>query len=119
MTSFTVPSGFVLLFLSTIIAVAGQIFFKAGAPRLSLTVDGLLSQFSNVPLLLGFSLYFVSAVLYVTALKTVPLSVAYPTLALGYILVVIFSVVWLGESLGLSQWIGASLICVGVALLWR
>jgi multidrug transporter EmrE-like cation transporter len=118
MTTLIAP-GFVLLLISISIAVGGQIFFKLGAPRLSFTPEGLLSQFSNVPLILGFSLYLLSAVIYVTALKTVPLSVAYPTLALGYIVVVVISVIWLGETFTVVQSIGAVLICAGIALLWR
>ena len=111
--------GFVLLLVAIAVAVVGQVLFKLGAARLVLTPAGLLDQVGNIPLIVGFAAYFLSAILYVVALKTVPLSVAYPTLALGYVVVIAVSVLWLGETFSAVKLVGAVLICGGIFLLWR
>lgn len=106
-----------LLFVSIIIAVAGQFLFKTGAERLGDGFD-LLAWITNVPLLAGFAAYFASALLYIITLRTIPLSVAFPTLALGYVLVVGVSVVFLHEPLSMTKGFAVCLICIGVGLLW-
>jgi len=46
-------------------------------------------------------------------------SVAYPMLSIGYVVVAAVSVLWLGEILSPTKAVGIALICVGVVLVSR
>jgi multidrug transporter EmrE-like cation transporter len=56
---------------------------------------------------------------WLAALAKAPVSVAYPMLSIGYILVAWASVVWLGETLSPAKMLGIALICIGVVLVSR
>jgi undecaprenyl phosphate-alpha-L-ara4N flippase subunit ArnE len=49
-------------------------------------------------------------------LATLQLSLAYPMVSLGYVLVVLASRVLLKEPVSLARWAAVTLICAGVAL---
>jgi multidrug transporter EmrE-like cation transporter len=67
----------------------------------------------------GMFCYGASLCVWLAALSKAPVSVAYPMLSLGYIVVAWASVTWLGESLSPSKIVGIALICVGVVLVSR
>lgn len=62
----------------------------------------------------GLLLYVASSVLWLLALATVPLSVAYPFLGLSYVFIAGVSVIALGEWLTPAQWLGILLVVFGV-----
>ena len=65
----------------------------------------------------GAALYGVSLATYTLALKTIPLSIAYPILISGSLIVVAFyALFFLQEPFGISRFIGFSLLLAGVAL---
>lgn len=109
----------ILLLVSVLIAVGGQFLFKNGVLKLE-TSDGAFWQvLLNPSILFGLSAYFLSAILYVMSLKHIPLSIAYPTLALGYIVVVFGAYFFLDEALTLFKMFGVSFILLGVVMLWQ
>ena len=117
-------TGRMLTILLTSIALGGggQLLFKAGAKLLppfeELCVVVLLLRMFSTPLILGaFSCFLVSTVLWVVALRTVPLSVAYPMVALSYIIIFTGSYFIFGEPLSWRHWIGAGLIVSGIVLI--
>jgi multidrug transporter EmrE-like cation transporter len=63
--------------------------------------------------------YGASLCVWLAALAKAPVSVAYPMLSIGYILVAWASVVWLGETLSPAKMLGIALICIGVVLVSR
>lgn len=69
-------------------------------------------------LILGGALYGVSMIVWIVTLKHLPLSSAYPLLALSYPIVSLVAVYFtgLGEELSGSQWLGIVLISCGVYL---
>ena len=107
-----------LLFASIVIAVIGQTLFKVGAQTHSSSTEAFWKVFLSPSVIFGLGLYLSSALLYIQALKTVPLSVAYPSLSLSYVIVVLISWLLFKEPLGKEQLFGITLIIAGVAILW-
>jgi multidrug transporter EmrE-like cation transporter len=78
---------------------------------------GVLAR--SPPFWAGMICYAGSLCVWLAALSKAPVSVAYPMLSLGYIVVAWASVVWLGETLSITKIFGIALICVGVVLVSR
>ncbi len=73
----------------------------------------------SAPFWAGMMCYVFSLCVWLAALSKAPVSVAYPMLSLGYVVVAAVSAMWLGESLTLAKVLGIALICVGVVLVSR
>jgi len=73
----------------------------------------------SLPFWAGMFCYGASLCVWLAALAKAPVSVAYPMLSIGYILVAWASVVWLGETLSPAKMLGIALICIGVVLVSR
>jgi multidrug transporter EmrE-like cation transporter len=69
--------------------------------------------------LIGLVLYAVSTVFWLIALSKIELSVAYPMLSIGYILLMILSYFLLNESITAYKVIGTLLIVAGITLISR
>jgi multidrug transporter EmrE-like cation transporter len=69
------------------------------------------------PIIAGFSLYAVSVVLWLLVLAKLPVSIAYPFVALGIVLTTAFGVVFLREAIPALSAMGILLVVVGVLLL--
>lgn len=78
---------------------------------------GLLLR--SPPFWLGMSCYAASLCVWLAALAKAPVSVAYPMLSLGYVVVAFASALWLGEALTPERLLGIALICAGVVLVSR
>ena len=79
----------------------------------------LLEQFMNPWTIAGLVGYGLSFVLWLLALRDVPLTIAYPFMGLTLVLVAIFGVALLGETLGAAKLFGMLLVCAGLVLLAR
>ncbi|MGC9610761.1 MAG: EamA family transporter [Minisyncoccia bacterium] len=77
----------------------------------------LIKSFTAPLVIIGISLYVVSAVLWLMLLSRINLSVAYPALSLSYIVVLLISWFYLKETVSIYQFIGVALIIVGVYLI--
>lgn len=114
----------VLLLLSVSFGAVGQLLLKIGAtqlyplalnlPHLSGT---LLRAFTNPWVLGGTLMYATSLVVWLKVLSTTELSLAYPMVSLGYVLVVMLSIIFLGEHLTLYKLAGVAAIITGVILI--
>jgi multidrug transporter EmrE-like cation transporter len=67
----------------------------------------------------GLTLYFVAAAVWLFVLSKVEVSLAYPFVALGFVLTAIFGRLVFYETLSPARIAGTLLICGGVALLAR
>lgn len=98
---------------------AGQLLLKFGALNLR-NPDALgvwLAGFRiNAYLVAGIAVLGASTLLWVWLLRSVPLSVAYPFMALAFVIVPCLSFMLLGEPLGWKQVLGSVLIAVGVVV---
>lgn len=97
------------------VGVGAQTLFKIGATGAESTMAQLL-RFSTI---VGLVLYLASAVLYVIALRQMSISVAFPTVSLGYLLIAAIDYFFFKEPIGLFQLGGLILIMAGVTLLHR
>lgn len=110
-----------MVFLCTIFGAAAQVLIKMGANNLQHAdlATALLAAIFNAPLMIGYSLYAISTVLLVLALREGELSILYPVIALTYVWVTALSVMVFHESMSFFKAIGVGLIVVGVAVLGR
>ena len=113
---------FLLVVCCTIIGAGAQILIKKGAGMLGASptmVDIALAMVLNPLLLTGFSMYGVSMVLLVLALRHGELSLLYPVFALTYVWVTILSVTMLHESMNGFKLAGIATIVAGIAVLGK
>jgi len=117
---------FFLIFLSTVLTVAGQLFFRKGmleVGEISFSFQSLSKTLgetaSNIYVISGFILFALGAILWLVVLSKVEVSYAYPIGSLGYVLLLFASWLFLGESIPLSRWIGVFLICLGIFFIVR
>ena len=84
------------------------------------TLPGIVMALArNPPFWGGMLCYALSVCVWIAALTKAPVSTAYPMLSLGYVVVAVAAVAWLGESLTLAKVLGIALICGGVVLVSR
>ncbi len=62
---------------------------------------------------------FLASAAWMMAILRLPLSTAYPFMALNFVLVILAGYLWFGEQLRPGQMLGAALIVLGVALMGR
>lgn len=106
----------ILLAALTVAGLAiGQILFKLAATAAGSgpTVAGITV---SGHLFVGLAIYVVATGLWLLLLRTAPLSVAYPFLALAYVVVPLMAAWWLGEALRWQTLAGAVIIVFGVWL---
>jgi drug/metabolite transporter (DMT)-like permease len=106
-----------LVFFCTIIGAAAQIFFKLGANDIAKPTP--IQILTNPELLLGYSLYGVSTMLLVLALRKGQLSLLYPIISLTYVWVTLLSLMIFKETLNLYKAVGLAIVVAGVAVLGR
>jgi drug/metabolite transporter (DMT)-like permease len=117
----------VILILGCVVVNSfGQLFLKKGMTSIGKIglefgqlVPALFSAFGNLFVLLGFLLYGISAILWMVVLSRVDLSLAYPFVSLGYVMVILFSWFLLRENLPWIRIVGVLVICIGVYLVSR
>lgn len=104
-----------LVFCCTLIGAAAQLLLKTGANHLA--QPNLLALVTNLTLLGGLSLYGISTVLLVLALRDAELSLLWPVIALTYVWVTLLSLVVFQERVNPIKLAGVAIIVVGVAVL--
>lgn len=100
-------------------AATGQILLKHGMTQATQRVGGssLLVRAATSPwILIGLTVFAISAVAWLTTLSRVPLSVAYPFNALGYLGILTASALLLGERTNVWTWIGTACVVAGLIL---
>jgi multidrug transporter EmrE-like cation transporter len=110
-----------LVLFAVATAATGQVMLKHGMQIASsraahshgsLAVSAATSPF----VLLGLLVFGTSAVAWLTALSRVPLSVAYPFNALGYLGILIASILILHEPANILTWLGTLLVVSGLMI---
>ena len=101
------------LVVAILLGAAGQIALKSAA-EVSPTV---IAQFLNPLTMLGLAVYIVAALCYILAIKKIPVSIAFPSVAASYAVVAVVAHVLWNESLGWPQVAGIVLIGSGVLLI--
>lgn len=113
-----------IILASIALAAIGQVTLKIGMNRIGALGIGSLGEvasalvrIASTPLVaVGLLFYVLAAALWLVVLSRVPLSLAYPMVALGYVVVVFLSWFALKEVVPPARWLGLVIICFGVAL---
>ncbi|MBW4512604.1 MAG: EamA family transporter [Scytonematopsis contorta HA4267-MV1] len=119
------PKEFLLLLMSVLASVGGQVFLKLGAAKLGRVnitnaTSHILSILTTPELVLGLGCYAVGAVLYILLLTRVNLSVAGPSASLVYIFSVLLGHFLFRESIPVVRLLGLGFIIAGVILVvWQ
>jgi multidrug transporter EmrE-like cation transporter len=118
--------GHLYIALTLLFTVYGQLVIKwqisqSGAlpPDLAGKMGFLLGQLANPWIVSGFASAFLAALAWMAAMTQFELSYAYPFMSLAFVLVMAFSIAFLGEPLTLSRGLGTLLVVAGLAILAR
>ena len=117
-------ASFALVFVSVSLSALAQTAFKFGVSRVAVTPEmGVIQKalgFLLSPYVIGgLALYGVGTVLWLFALRQLDLSLAYPFVAMSFIMVMLSGIVFLGEPLQASRVIGMALIVAGLLVMAR
>ena len=115
------PATWALLFFAVTSAAAGQVILKHGMTvakeSAANTESPLVTKAATSPwILLGLLVFAISAVAWLSTLSRVPLSVAYPFNALGYLGILTMSALLLGERTNLWTWVGTAIVVSGLLM---
>ena len=110
-----------LLLFAVVAAATGQVILKHGmqvaSSRAAQSGGSLALRAATSPwVLLGLAVFGISAVAWLAALSRVPLSVAYPFNALGYLVILTASIVILHERANVLTWVGTVLVVSGLLI---
>lgn len=114
--------GYLFLVLAMTLNAAANVLLKMGAVRIgALGEPGLLGRLAtNYYLVGGLALFAANVVFYAAALARLDLSLAYPVMmAGGVIIVVTVSILFLRENLSASQMVGILFLVIGLVLVTR
>ena len=100
------------LFAAIATSMAGQALLKAGAGAIDFR-----TQLLDWRTLFGLCLYGGAAVLYIVALRRIPMSRALPCTAISYVAAALIGYYAFGEPLGVAHIAAIALICGGVVIL--
>ncbi len=112
-------TAFALLLIAIVLSTFGEVLLKVGVNRIgtiTLAPGTLIRAFLQWQVLVGFALLFGGSLFWLAVLSRVNLSIAYPLLAIGYILTTIWALVFLKEPVPASRWLGIGAICSGIVL---
>lgn len=111
-----------LIMSAVVLEVFGQLAFKRGAKRV-VTVsgeEGALRYWGRLAVTpwiqIGVALHIVELLLWIAALRMIPLSIAFPLASLSYAGVAIGGHYWLDEALDRRAIAGITVITIGAAL---
>jgi multidrug transporter EmrE-like cation transporter len=127
MTPLVTPLTWLLIFTGVGLNAAAQLLLKSATRPLSaFTVfngDTLVRSVtvlaSSAPFWIGMLCYAASVCVWIAALSKAPVSVAYPMLSLGYVVVAAVAALFFSEALTMPKVLGIALICAGVLLVSR
>ena len=105
---------YVLLFAFTVLLSLGQILFKQAA--LATGDQPLVTGMLNRWLFVGLVVYGAATVLWISILRTTPLSIAYPFSAAGFLMVPLAGHLLFGEPLHARYLAGVICIVAGILL---
>jgi multidrug transporter EmrE-like cation transporter len=115
---------FLLLFISISLAIAGQLLMKQGMMMfgkfpVTTLISNLLPIIFQPYVFFGIACFGISSIFWLVVLSRIDLSLAYPLVSIGYVVVALISYFLFKENVSLIRWIGIIVICIGVLLVSR
>ncbi len=110
---------FVIIMASVCMGAIGQLLFRVGMKKVGpvsiVRVWAMLFKILTVPeVFIGFMLFGISSILWLSVISRNQVSYAYPMVSLGYILVLVLSALWLHEPISIAKVFGVLIIGLGV-----
>ncbi len=103
---------YLVLGAAILCGVVGQLLLKQGA-----SAPDLLAQLLRPSTVVGLGFYAVAALLYIIALRKIPVSIAFPSVSLSYVVVALAGHFLWSEPFTWVHVGGLALICGGVLIL--
>jgi drug/metabolite transporter (DMT)-like permease len=104
----------ILILVTVALLSVGQVLFKLAAMEIASLGSGSLVGLLNQKLIIALLVYALATGMWVLALTRTPLSLAYPFVALAFIIVPVLSYWWIGEPIKLNTIVGAAIIFLGI-----
>jgi multidrug transporter EmrE-like cation transporter len=113
-----------LILLSVLLSAAAQVMLKLGVRGAAASTEGapatfLLNAALNPAVVCGVSMHIAALVIWLLALRQADVSYAYPFIALGFVLVLLMSALWLNEPVNAWRVAGVALIAGGILMVSR
>lgn len=117
-------NAFLLVLTSVCLSGLGQVAFKLGVSRLHFASDtavmGKVLAFAASPFILaGLAAYGFGTLFWLFALRQLDLSLAYPFVAISFIVVFAIGVLGLGEPWNTTRALGLTIITIGLIVMAR
>lgn len=119
-------AGHVYILLTLLFTVYGQLVLKWQMGRSGSMPEGgvdkvlfLLQQFLNPWIISGLFAAFLASLAWMAAMTRFELNYAYPFMSLAFVIVMLFSVLFLNESLTLPSVLGTVMVVSGLIIIAR
>ena len=118
----SIMKDYLLLFFNVLLTVIGQMLLKKGVLTIGRInnfrelIPKLTQVIFNPFVISGISIYCFTTFVWLVILSRVKLSIAYPMLSIGYVLVIPFSWLVFKENIPKLRILGAIFICIGIYL---
>lgn len=116
---------YLLLAACVILPVIAQLIMKKGMNMVGefnstdvFNISFFIKTFTNIHVLSGFILYGFSSVLWLLVISKLPVSQAYPSISLSYIIVIVAAYFFLNEPLTFQKIMGSLAIISGVFIIF-
>jgi drug/metabolite transporter (DMT)-like permease len=116
-------SGYLFIFITITFTVIGQLLVKAGMSRVAASSDHfskwssvIVAGFLQPAVVGGLACAVLAAMAWFPALMRLPISVAYPFMALPIVLVLLLAPLCFGERVTFNQWMGVMVVSLGLWL---
>ncbi|MDX1668409.1 MAG: EamA family transporter [Limnobacter sp.] len=120
------PLAFGMILSGVLLNAAAQFFLKMATNKVgviqassALSLSALSAIFLQWPMILGLLCYGFSLLVWLMALSRVDVTLAYPMLAIGYVVNALAAQAFLGEVVSAQRWVAIGFILIGVILLAR
>lgn len=115
---------FALVVISVTLSAFGQTAFKIGVERVQFAADAavfnkVLGFAASPHILAGLLFYGVGTLFWLFALRTLDLSLAYPFVAISFIVVFLIGIFGLGEPFNATRLAGLLIITLGLVVMAR
>jgi multidrug transporter EmrE-like cation transporter len=111
-----------LPFVAAAISAFGQVLLKYAMIKhgpINFSMHGLFELFTEPRLFFALVLYAAALLMWLHVLSKVPLSTAYPILAITYVIVPLLSLFFFDEHIQQFQAIGICLVMIGIAMIGK
>jgi multidrug transporter EmrE-like cation transporter len=107
--------GIAMLLATVSCTAAGQVLMKKGVSGLESL--GISAALTSPQIVIGGFCYILGFVIWLNVLQIMPLSIAYPSSSVVYVVVIVLSALFLAEPITAFKLIGMACICTGVVFI--